>query len=222
MILSVGIIREEHTIKDFKFMKIANWEQTFKDDTTFLFGAKPNKTIVEFEHLFDKKWEILDVGCGDGKNAIYLAKQGFCNVDAFDMSHNAIDKVRRICETEKIQVNTEITTANDFEFTKQYDLMLSFGVFHFMDKNDWKAFIRKAQKHTNIGGIHIIQIFNDNIAPTPDIAPFAIGMAKDGEIKKLYEGWEIIQYLSYTFEEEHPNVPLHSHASNKIVARKIE
>ena len=57
--------------------------------------------------------------------------------------------------------------------------------------------------------------------PTFDIAPYAIGMAKDGELKEMYSDWEILQFLSYTFEEEHEGVPLHKHSSNKLVARKI-
>lgn len=202
-------------------MKISFWEKTFKKDNTFLFGSEPNKTIVEFEYLFNKKGTVLDVGCGDGKNAFYLAKQGFADIEAFDISENAIEKLNRICEKNGLNINTEIISVSEFEFKKQYDLMLSFGVFHFVEKDLWKEFILKAKNNTNIGGIHIIQMFIDSIPPTPDIAPFAIGMAQDGEIKELYEDWEIIQFLSYTFEEEHPGVPLHKHASNKIVAKKV-
>lgn len=49
---------------------------------------------------------------------------------------------------------------------------------------------------------------------------FAVGLAYDGEIKELYSDWKILQYLSYTFEDEHPDVPRHLHSVNKIVARK--
>ena len=202
-------------------MKISFWEKAFENDETFLFGASPNKTILELEHLFDKQWSVLDVGCGDGKNSIYLAKQGFENIDAFDISETAIGKIRRLCEKDSLQINARNTTVQEFEFDKQYDLILSFGVFHFVAKSEWRAFIEKAKSNTNIGGIHIIQMFNDNILPTFDIAPYAIGMAKDGELKEMYSDWEILQFLSYTFEEEHPGVPLHKHASNKIVARKV-
>lgn len=45
-------------------------------------------------------------------------------------------------------------------------------------------------------------------------------MADEGEIDKLYHDWEIIQTKSYTFDDEHPGVPKHKHASNKIVTRK--
>ena len=186
-----------------------------------MFGGNPNKTIVDYEHLFDKKWNILDVGCGDGKNSFYLAKQGFENIDAFDISETAIAKIERLCQIEKVNINTKISTVSDFDFNKQYDLVLSFGVYHFMAKEDWKSFVERSKENTNVGGIHIIQLFNDNIAPTPDIEPYAIGMAKDGEIKELYNDWEIIEYLSYSLNDEHPGVPLHQHASNKLVAKKV-
>lgn len=203
-------------------MKIEFWEKAFENDETFLFGAAPNKTILEFEHMFDKQWSILDVGCGDGKNSIYLAKQGFEKIDAFDISETAINKINRLCRKQDLIINTQNTTVQEFEFQRPYDLILSFGVFHFVAKDEWKAFIERAKANTNIGGVHIIQMFTDSIAPTFDIAPYAIGMAKDEEIKELYADWEILQFLSYTFEEEHENVPLHKHASNKLVARKIK
>ncbi len=203
-------------------MKIPFWEDSFNDDSTFLFEKTTNKTILRFEKLFNKKWNVLDVGCGDGINSIYLAKQGFDNIHAFDISESAIKKINRLCQNTEYKINTQVTSVENFIFKQQYGLVISFGVFHFIEKQCWKKFIREAQENTIVGGIHIIQIFTDDIAPTPDIKPYAIGLAEDGEIKDLYEEWDIIQFISYTFEEEHPGVPLHKHASNKLVARKIK
>ena len=98
---------------------------------------------------------------------------------------------------------------------------MSFGTLHFVEREDWKRFLLQAKEHTNVGGIHIMQIFTDVVPASPDIASFAIGLAKDEEIKELYQDWEILQFKSYVFEDEHPNVPKHLHASNKIVARKL-
>lgn len=108
-----------------------------------------------------------------------------------------------------------------YQFEQRYDMITCFGTLHFVTKNDWKRFINNAKKYTNIGGIHIIQIFTDTVPASEDIAPFAIGLAKDEELKELYADWEILQFKSYVFEDEHPNVPKHLHASNKIVARKV-
>ncbi len=81
----------------------------------------------------------------------------------------------------------------------------------------WHTFLSQAKKNTEIGGIHLIQVFTDQVPPSVDIAPFAGGLASDGELEALYSDWKILQFKSYTFEEEHPSIPKHVHSSNKIV-----
>lgn len=200
--------------------QIPFWEKTYQNSDTITFSINPNPTIKEFEHLLQKESSIIEVGCGEGQNTIYLAQQGYCNVSAFDLSENGIAKVKRRCELLDIQLNAFVDDLTTYQFEKNYDMVICFGTLHFVNKNDWKGFIIKAKEHTTVGGIHIMQIFTDTVPASEDIAPFAIGLAKDEEIKGLYSDWEILQFKSYVFEDEHPNVPKHLHASNKIVARK--
>lgn len=196
------------------------WEQTYQDKNVVTFSMEPNATIKEFEHLLNKQSRIIEIGCGEGQNAVYLAKQGYCNVDAFDISEHAIAKLQQRCAMEGISLNAYTADLTTYQFEQKYDMIMSFGTLHFVQKMDWKAFIKNAKMYTNAGGIHIMQIFTDMVPASDDIAPFAIGLAKDEEIKELYSDWEILQFKSYTFEDEHPGVPKHLHASNKIVARK--
>ena len=184
--------------------------------------SEPNATIKEFEHLLSKQSPIIEIGCGKGQNAVYLAKQGYCNVDAFDISEHGIAKLQQRCKKETVQLNAFTADLITYQFEKNYDMVMSFGTLHFVQKSDWKSLINRAKIHTNIGGIHIMQIFTDTVPASEDIAPFAIGLAKDKEIKELYNDWEILQFKSYTFEDEHPGVPKHLHTSNKIVARRIQ
>lgn len=195
------------------------WEKAYQDDTTNAFSASPNTTLKEFEHLLHKNSDILEVGCGEGQNVLYLAKQGYCNIDAFDLSEHGIAKVKQRCKNADITLNAFVADLTTYQFEKKYDMIMSFGTLHFVRKDDWKDFIYRAKEHTTAGGIHIMQIFTDAVPASADIAPFAIGLAKDGEIRDLYADWEILQFKSYVFEDEHPNVPKHLHASNKIVAR---
>ena len=196
------------------------WEEAYQKEDAVTFSMEPNATIKEFEHLLNKQSRIIEIGCGEGQNAFYLAKEGYCNVDAFDISEHAIEKVQRRCAMEGVQFTAFTADLTTYQFDQRYDMVMSFGTLHFVQKTDWKAFIKKAKKYTNAGGIHIMQIFTDTVPASEDIAPFAIGLAKDEEIKELYSDWEILQFKSYTFEDEHPGVPKHLHASNKIVARK--
>ena len=86
-------------------MEVPFWEETYKDDTVFTFGNQPNQSITAIENLLDKSGRVLDVGCGDGKNSLYLAKQGFRNIDAFDLSVNAIEKLRRLAVAHSLEIN---------------------------------------------------------------------------------------------------------------------
>ena len=72
-------------------MEIPFWEDTYKDDTNFTFGNDPNQSVIKVENLIEKSSNIIDVGCGDGKNSLYLAEHGFKSIDAFDLSENAVN-----------------------------------------------------------------------------------------------------------------------------------
>ena len=196
------------------------WEEAYQNENVSAFSTEPNATLREFEHLLSKQSKILEVGCGEGQNAVYLAQHGYYNVDAFDISEHGIAKLQKRCRANGIRLNAFTADLTTYQFEQKYDMVMSFGTLHFVKKEDWKAFIRTAKAYTNSGGIHIMQIFTDVVPASEDIAAFAVGLARDEEIKELYTDWEILQFKSYTFEDEHPGVPKHLHASNKIVARK--
>ncbi len=196
------------------------WEEDYKRTDIKTFSPNPNGTLLEFEHLFSKDSAILEVGCGEGQNVLYLAKQGYRNIDAFDLSENGIRKLKEFCKQNGAAVNAFVQDLTTYRFAKPYDLILSFATLCFVEKEAWKAFLDRAKTSTNPGGVHIIQTFTDTVPASADIAPFAVGLAKDGELKELYRDWDILQFKSYVFEDEHPNVPKHLHSANKIAARK--
>lgn len=197
------------------------WEEAYRNETVAVFSEEPNATVKEFEHLLDKESRIIEIGCGEGQNALYLAGQGYSNVDAFDLSEYGIAKLKQRCGEKNVQVNAFVADLTTYQFEKKYDCVMCFGTLHFVPKTEWKALIDRAKEHTNTGGIHIMQIFTDTVPASEDIAQFAVGLAKEREIAELYHDWEILQFKSYTFEDEHPGVPKHLHASNKVVARKV-
>jgi SAM-dependent methyltransferase len=57
----------------------------------------PSEWLVAHEGLLDGGGRALDVACGDGRNALYLAQLGYM-VDAIDVSDVAIDALRAAVE----------------------------------------------------------------------------------------------------------------------------
>lgn len=197
------------------------WEAFYRRDDVTAFSDSPNPTLVAYEELLDRQAPVLDAGCGEGQNALYLARRGFTAVRAFDLSQNAVDKVRRCCTAEELQMDVFADDLTRFRFDREYGLVMCFGTMHFVPRHAWKQFIAEAKANTRIGGIHIMQIFTDTVPITEDLAPFAVGMAKEGELAAQYQDWEILECRAYVFDDQHDHLPLHQHAANKLVARRL-
>lgn len=196
------------------------WEKTYQDDSVTTFGIEPNRAVEAMWDKFEKHWSIIDVGCGEGKNPIFLAEKGFQNVEAFDLSSAGIEKLLKIAALKKVNVKAWVQDLTEFKFEKHYDVIISYGTLHFVEKDRWKKFINDAKRNTNVGGINIFQIFTNNVPASYDIAPFIKGLADEGEIKSMYQDWEIISFDSHVLEDQHPGVEKHLHASNTIITRK--
>lgn len=144
------------------------------------------------------------------------------NVDAFDLSRAGIEKLLRIAVLKDVKVNAWVQDLTKYSFEKKYDLIMSHGTLHFVEKEEWKRFIIEAKNNTNINGLNIIHIFTNKVPASFDIAPFVKGLAEEGELESMYQDWHIISSTSRVFEDEHPGVEKHLHASNTVVAKRIK
>jgi len=82
------------------------------------------KTINYSKKYFDKKIEILDIGTGSGCIAITLSKYLDSNVDALDISEEALEVSKK--NNERNNANVNFFHSNLFEnVNKKYDLIIS-------------------------------------------------------------------------------------------------
>lgn len=68
--------------------------------------------------------KLLDLGCGEGKNAVYFAKHGF-EVAGLDISKVGLDKTKRYAQEVGVQVKTIHADIDTFELTDIYDVIFS-------------------------------------------------------------------------------------------------
>jgi len=196
------------------------WEQTYQDKTVSTFSKGPTADLKEHAHLLHAPALVLDVGCGEGRNSIFLAAQGY-DVEAFDLSEAGIEKAKRIAQDMNLKIKFWAQNLADFVFQKKYDVILSHGVLHLPEKQYRDQFICEAQKNTKIGGFHFIGVFTNRLPATPDNAPFTKSLFDVGELPGKYSGWEIVHHAEGTFRDEHPGGIKHEHAFERIIAKKI-
>ncbi|MCL6235953.1 SAM-dependent methyltransferase TehB [Acinetobacter sp. ANC 5579] len=140
-----------------------------------------------------KGGRALDVGCGSGRNALYLSQHGF-NVEAWDVNENSLQALRQIIQTEQIEnisVQQRDLNANP-AIEGSYDFICCTVVMMFLQADTIPPLIAQMQQATVPGGYNLIVCAMDtpDIPAQPDF-PFTF---KEGELSALYEGWNIVKY----------------------------
>lgn len=105
-------------------MNHQDWDKRYQEKE-LVWSAGPNRFLVE-EINGMKPGRALDLACGEGRNAIWLAEEGW-QVSASDFSAVAIDKAKaRACELE-LDINFYVADATS-PLSESFDLIILFYV----------------------------------------------------------------------------------------------
>jgi 2-polyprenyl-3-methyl-5-hydroxy-6-metoxy-1,4-benzoquinol methylase len=88
------------------------WNRRFDQDD-YLFGIEPNAWLREHAHHWQAGPRILSVADGEGRNSVWLAKQGL-QVDAFDIAEVGVAKARRLAASQGTTVNFTVSDCDAF------------------------------------------------------------------------------------------------------------
>ncbi len=196
------------------------WEKTYADLTTPTFrGGMPSQEIKDISSKLLPEAKVLDLGCGEGRNALFLAECGF-DVTAVDISETGIRKLNILAKERQLDIRSEVADMRAYHFPHSFDMIVSHGCLHFVARESWQRLIPLFKAHTNPGDVNVVVVFTDRIPPPDDLKEFCLGLFREGEVFSMYSDWEVELQQSYTLEDQHPDSPPHKHPINKLVARK--
>ncbi|MEE9573153.1 MAG: methyltransferase domain-containing protein [Candidatus Neomarinimicrobiota bacterium] len=93
------------------------WDKRYSS-IGFVYGTEPN-TFFKDELDKLKAGNILLLGEGEGRNAVYAAAKGW-NVDAVDFSTIAKKKALKLAEENSVSINYEITDLSEYKPKSSY------------------------------------------------------------------------------------------------------
>ena len=136
--------------------------------------------------------KTLDLGCGSGRNSLYLNQKGF-DVTAWDKNPMSISNLNKIIEAEGLKnITADVVDLNTLHFDGEYDFILSTVVMMFLDRNTIPGLIANMQRCTKVGGYNLIVAAMDTEDfPCTVGFPFAF---TEGELSHYYAGWELLKY----------------------------
>lgn len=148
------------------------------------FNTDPNAFLVRMIEGRDPG-RALDVGMGQGRNAIWLARQGW-EVTGFDPADKAVALAHELAERAGVTITTETVGSEEFEWgTERWDLI----VLSYVSARDWIATIHRALRP---GGLVVLEAFHEDATREASIGRGVV--YESNELLERFSSFRILRY----------------------------
>jgi SAM-dependent methyltransferase len=171
----------------------ARWDERYAAGDWADIG-EPARILEDAEAWLGEPGLALDVACGAGRNALWLARRGF-KVVAVDISWEGLQRLQRRARDEKLDIHIVLADLENFALAPDvFDLIIN---TRFLLRTLFPAF------HTALkpGGLLLVETFNvDEIEVLGGDIRRAYALER-GELKQVFGDFEMLLYEEGVFEE---------------------
>lgn len=172
------------------------------------FGPEPDKLLVDYLHLLDRTHPALDIGAGQGRNALFLATRGI-SVHAIDPSATSIEIMKTRAAAENLPLHAAATGLETFHAgSKKFSGILLFGVIQDLQ---WDSIRLLLDRLPDWCAKNTLVFVTAHATSDPGYARFAAGkrlgknsfedesgrmrtFLEPGEILELFRGYDVVHH----------------------------
>lgn len=191
------------------------------DQDEYYWGLKPATfldKLLEVAGKDPRELKVLDIGCGEGKDAVYMAEKG-CQVSAFDITESGIRKTKLLAANRGVEIDAFVADINEFNMEDKFDIIYSTGTVQYLFDDKIEPFFKKAKSIVNEGGYIYLNVFVDK--PFLELPPdwdSEEKMWKTGELFTHFADWEIVEMKEVIFECNSGGIK-HYHCMDTVLAK---
>ncbi len=165
----------------------ANWFESAYLGTPPWDIGRPQPAIMRLAETGQIMGSVLDVGCGTGENALYLAERGFAVV-GIDGAPTAIRKARAKAKRRVLNAQFELADALNLSKPERlFDTIIDSGLFHVFSDEERDRFRESLERVIRIGGTYFLMCFSDQ--QPGDWGPRRVTQA---EVRSVFrDGWRV-------------------------------
>jgi cyclopropane fatty-acyl-phospholipid synthase-like methyltransferase len=131
------------------------WNRRYEADG-FLFGREPNAFVKSQVHLFKAGMDVLSIADGEGRNGVYVARQG-ANVTSTDFSEAAQEKARQLADEHGVDVTFEQRDVYNWDdMTTEFDVVLAIFI-QFAPPDKRTILFEDIKRLVKPGGLVVLQ-----------------------------------------------------------------
>ena len=188
-----------------------NWDERYAEQNTPWDTGNPSTELQRILGEFDvPRARALELGCGTGTNAIFLAQQGF-EVTAVDISSLAIEKAQGKAAQAGVDVALlAADLANMSDIGPPFSFVFDRGVYHTCRRDNLNGFVETLRKTLAPGGLYLTIAGNANEVRPNEEGPPRVTVE---EIARELASWlDLVQLREMRFDraiiDGHPERPL--------------
>ncbi|WP_369298307.1 methyltransferase domain-containing protein [uncultured Neglectibacter sp.] len=200
--------------------RITDYEERYKAEG-YYWGVQPSQMCYEVMKLCPPvtPLRLLDVACGEGKNAVFFARNGY-HVTAFDAAKLGLDKAKRLAEKARAEVNFFQADLRDFRLDSDFDIVFCSGSLHYIPQELRREILENYQAHTADSGLHALNVF---VRKPFLVSPSDLREGRykwvSGELFSYYADWLIAHCEEKIFDCMSGGSP-HKHCMDTLYAIK--
>ncbi len=170
------------------------WDSRYNTEE-YIFGMEPTVFLKEHINLLPKG-KALDVATGEGRNAVFLAKNGF-EVDCCDISAIAIEKAKKLAKENNVRINAFVADLKDYKLPKNsYDAITC---FYYLQRD----LIPQIKDSLKVGGMIMYETFTvENAERGFDGPKNKEYLLKPNELLYFFMEFKIIYYRELVLDDK--------------------
>lgn len=198
------------------------WDEGYENADASTMGGPSHEVIVAADAarmIRAGPCKVLDIGCGEGRNSLYLAGRGH-SVTAVDPSGAALKKLQLWSSRIGHPVRTQLSHIQDWNVEDRYEIVLAHGCLHYLSRQELADVFGRLKKATVAGGLHLFTLHlfdtDDDVLPEMKEAGHRNPL-RPGELRGFYDDWHVIAWENYDKWDCHPGIGSHVHPVEKWV-----
>jgi SAM-dependent methyltransferase len=133
------------------------WNDRYKREV-YAYGSEPNDFLRQHAGLFPERSRIVSLAEGEGRNAVFLARQGHV-VRGLDFSEEGQRKALRLAEAHGVRIEYELADLCHYDLGEAaWDGVVS--VFCHLSENDRPSLFASVARALKPGGIFLLESYN--------------------------------------------------------------
>ena len=200
-------------------------------DTPFYYSLKPSEALEKYRNdTHPPAGEALDLGCGEGRNSLLLARYGY-HVHAIDASSQGVQKLEKYARSQGLDnIDCEVADVRTVELRPNfYDAIVAVTILDHITEEEGKKVAEAMINALKPGGFVFIESFtihdpaasaiskeNETISET---ASFVQHYFVEGELAAWFSRLETVRYEEFMKYDDSHGEP-HYHGLARLIARK--